>query len=130
LSHEHYSDSPGFHDWTLTSVRHWGEHAKGTWTVRIADTAGGDTGTLESLKLELIGSTPEAHLTVARTDSRTLRVAVLAPAPGWSYALERSTNLTEWSTATNLCIGVDNQAVWLDTNTSPTPRFYRGRLLP
>ncbi len=43
-------------NWTFTSVRHWGEHSTGVWSVRVADVDAVDTGTLNSLTLRIWGA--------------------------------------------------------------------------
>jgi kexin len=45
-----------FSAWNFMSVRHWGEPAAGTWTVRVADRAAADTGTLTALGLTFYGA--------------------------------------------------------------------------
>lgn len=45
----------GFHGWTFTSVRHWGESSKGQWKLAIADRSGFDTGTFHSATMRLHG---------------------------------------------------------------------------
>lgn len=66
--------------WTFTSVRHWGENASGTWTVKIADRASGDTGNLTSLTVRLYGTTnPAPHLA---TSPPALLAEANAPANG------------------------------------------------
>lgn len=47
----------GYNNYVFTSVRHWDEAAAGTWTLRIADTVAGTTGTLQSWRLRIYGST-------------------------------------------------------------------------
>lgn len=42
--------------WTYMSVRHWGELARGTWTLNVRDLASQDTGVLHSWKLILHGT--------------------------------------------------------------------------
>lgn len=43
-------------NWTFSSVHHWGESAAGNWTVKIADRAAKDGGTLNSLTLKCYGT--------------------------------------------------------------------------
>jgi subtilisin-like proprotein convertase family protein/subtilisin family serine protease len=50
------------YEWTFSSVRHWGEMAKGDWTVHIADRVKGKAGTVDSLKLTLWGAAPAGAL--------------------------------------------------------------------
>lgn len=129
LAEFHSSTGPGYHTWTFTSVRHWGEHAAGTWTVKIADLAPGETGTLQALDLRLYGSVPRAELTLTRINGHAL-VTLRVPAPGWSYALETSTNLTHWADRGTLRVSTAGEATLLDTNALVNARFYRARLLP
>ena len=112
----------------MNTVRHWGEKANGTWTVRVADGAAGDTGTLEALDLKLFGSNPQAHLTATRTNSN-IRLNLQVAAPGWSYAIEASSNFVNWATITNLAIPTSGKTNALDT-LAADHRFYRAKLLP
>jgi subtilisin-like proprotein convertase family protein len=48
--------SAGYTNYTLSSVRCWGERARGAWTLRVSDTEAGSTGTLASWQLRLIGA--------------------------------------------------------------------------
>ena len=58
--------------WTFSTVRNWGESAAGTWTLTVADLAGGTTGTLSSWALNVYGSgtsgPPAAHLVTLAAD--------------------------------------------------------------
>lgn len=49
--------SAGYTAYTFTSVRHWGETARGVWTLNLTDGAVGQTGTLSGWQLRLIGTT-------------------------------------------------------------------------
>jgi subtilisin-like proprotein convertase family protein len=116
--------------WTFSSVRHWGEQANGTWTVTVADGVAGDTGTLEALELKLYGTTPNATLTLATTNQDT-RLNLQVAAPGWKYAIERSTNLTWWTVLSTQAIPTTGQVTFTDYNALlASRRFYRVRLLP
>lgn len=57
LMEVHGDTGDHYRNWTFSSVRHWGEQANGTWTVRVADRRSGTSGTLNYLKLELFGTT-------------------------------------------------------------------------
>ncbi|RMH78032.1 MAG: hypothetical protein D6680_03315 [Cyanobacteria bacterium J007] len=53
--------------WVFTSVRHWGESSKGTWTLTVMDEAGNQVeGSWNSWKLNLYGTKPT--LTVRATE--------------------------------------------------------------
>lgn len=52
----------------LTSVAHWGEESAGTWTLRIQDVSGGNSGSLQSATLNLLGSAITADNTYVFTD--------------------------------------------------------------
>lgn len=47
---DHYSG------WTFSSVRHWGEEAQGTWTLKVADLTAGTVGTLRWARVEFYGT--------------------------------------------------------------------------
>ena len=129
LAERHNSTGSGYNGWTFNSVRHWGEDAEGVWTVKIADLAAYNTGTLQALDLELYGSSPEAILSIGLTNQLPL-VTLQSPAVGWNYALETSTNLTTWEILTTLAIASDGRAAFLDTNAATRCRTYRARLFP
>lgn len=50
--------SSGYANYTLSSVRCWGERAKGTWMLRVSDREQGNVGTLNSWQLRLHGARP------------------------------------------------------------------------
>jgi len=58
LAEVHTGSSGGYSNWTFGSVRHWGEHSSGIWTLRIRDLGSGSTsvGTLNSAELAFHGS--------------------------------------------------------------------------
>jgi subtilisin-like proprotein convertase family protein len=117
-----------YEGWVLNTVRHWGEKANGNWTVRVADVVAGNTGTLQALDLKLYGSTPQAHLSAVRTNSN-VRLDLQAAAPGWTYAIEASSNFLNWATITNLAIPTSGKTNAIDT-LAFDHRFYRAKLLP
>jgi subtilisin-like proprotein convertase family protein len=61
-----------YSNWTFSSVRHWGENSTGTWTVKVADRAADDIGTLTGLALSLHG--------VVTNNQPTITAATLSPA--------------------------------------------------
>ncbi len=129
LAEKHSSPSYGYDNWTLNSLRHWGEKAQGTWTVKIADLAQQDIGTLNYLKLGLYGSTPQANLSIARAGQNT-ELTLRAAAAGWTYALDASTNFANWTQLATLQVRTDGKVNYPITNPSNPWRFYRARLLP
>ncbi|OLB71846.1 MAG: hypothetical protein AUH96_04980 [Nitrospirae bacterium 13_2_20CM_2_61_4] len=48
--------SADFSSWPFSSVRHWGEGAAGTWTLRVTDGVVGDEGTWTAWKLRIFGT--------------------------------------------------------------------------
>jgi len=62
LAERQAKGSGGYPGWTFSSVRHWGEHSAGIWTLHIADLGSGSlsVGTLESATLTLHGSASAA----------------------------------------------------------------------
>lgn len=46
-----------YNAWTFTSMRHWDEIAKGTWTLKVTDEDAKDVGTFNSWRLNLYGTT-------------------------------------------------------------------------
>lgn len=55
LAEAHGDAGTNYPNWKFSSVRHWGEDSAGTWTLRIADEGAADTGTVTSLRLEVLG---------------------------------------------------------------------------
>ena len=116
--------------WNPEDVNVHLEKANGAWTVKVADVAAGDIGLLQALELKLYGTVPTAELTINRTNQST-RLALQSAAPGWSYAIDVSTNLTSWTTSTTLKIPTLGRTNYTDTNALLQPRrFYRARLVP
>jgi len=64
--------SPGYDQYTLASVRCWDERAAGTWTLRVADTGPGWTGTLGSWQLVVIGAPPACPVDFDASGTRTV----------------------------------------------------------
>jgi subtilisin-like proprotein convertase family protein len=56
LAEVHDDTNNNYTDWSFSSVRHWGESSAGTWSVKIADQAANDTGTVNGLTLTLYGT--------------------------------------------------------------------------
>lgn len=135
LAVQHNGDAAYTYDaWTFNTVRHWGEHAAGTWTVTVADVAAGNVGVLDALDLTLYTSQPAAILRVEHSTPPILHLA--SPAPGWRYIIEEATQLTgasdDWVEVTTVTIPPSGRI----TITAPDPmsegahRFYRARLVP
>jgi subtilisin-like proprotein convertase family protein len=128
LAENHTSSGPGYEGWTLTKVRHWGEQAKGTWTVHIADLAPSKTGTLEALDVLIQGSSPRAFLS-GMVGSGGQYLTLRAAAPGWTYLLETSADLRSWGPLRMLKLDLHGRALFVDMNLADHARFYRARLL-
>ena len=128
LAENHTSSEPGYEGWTLTTVRHWGEVAKGTWTVHIADLAPSKTGTLEALDVLIQGSSPGACLS-AMSWNGAQYLTLRAAAPGWNYLLETSPDLQNWVPLGMLRLDLRGRAVFVDVNLADRAQFYRARLL-
>jgi subtilisin-like proprotein convertase family protein len=54
-----------FTSWRFGSVRHWGESAAGTWTLRVSDRDVPDVGTWNSWTLRIYGTAPPLTLTTS-----------------------------------------------------------------
>ena len=129
LAEVHNSVGPSYQAWPLTTVRHWGEHAKGVWQAQVADLVPGETGTLQALELQIQGSTPQAALTIT-TVSGSMLPTLAAAAPGWVYYLAGSTNLQSWIPLSRLTINDQGQATYVDISAPYPWRFYRALLAP
>jgi len=56
-----------FASWRFGSVRHWGEVAAGTWTLKVADRVAQDVGTWKSWKLGIYGTQSPPAISVTPT---------------------------------------------------------------
>ncbi|MBB5351574.1 subtilisin-like proprotein convertase family protein [Haloferula luteola] len=56
LAENHEDGAANYSAWTFTSVRHWGESSTGVWTLKVADLAPDDTGTLKAASITLNGT--------------------------------------------------------------------------
>ena len=98
----------------------------------VSDGRGGSaTGTVSIVN---IGSSPAAQFTSTPSPSGTSVLLHFSATPGWTYHLERSTNLPAWVTIwTNIAppTGVfDFTDDFHDLNGPPSTAFYRLRWLP
>ncbi len=118
-----------YNNWKFSTVRNWGEKANGTWTVKIADLAAADTGTLNDLQLNIYGSTPDARLALATT-STNRQITLRAAAPGWSYALQTSEDAITWTNRGVFSLTNNGISTLTETNFPPSQRFYRALLQP
>ena len=59
-------------NWTFTTVANWGESPIGTWTLRVIDAVGGNTGTLNSWDITIYG-------TAANEPIPTMKVPFFTP---------------------------------------------------
>jgi len=57
LAEERGDSNNNYSEWTFSTVRHWGENTNGIWTLRIADRADGDVGSLTAVTLTAHGAT-------------------------------------------------------------------------
>ena len=96
----------------------------------MADLAPGYAGVLEALEVKLYGSVPAPKLTAVRTD-QNVRLILQAAAPGWSYAIDTSSNMLSWTPVITNRIATVGSTNYTDTNALLQPRrFYRARLAP
>lgn len=81
--------------WTLMSVRHWGENAAGTWTLRVADRlSGGGTGTQ-------VSGTPVLELTGTSTAAVNPPPTVTLTQPGADIVVSPDAAVALAATATD-----------------------------
>ncbi len=59
LAQKHVDSNPDYPGWKFMSVRHWGEFAKGIWTLKVSDGWEKDTGTFDSWRIILHGTEGE-----------------------------------------------------------------------
>lgn len=77
-----------FTNWRMSSTRHWGEQAAGTWTLRVRDLVSGTVGTLSDWQLKVYGVEIGPRITdedipsdVLIGDSASLSVTVASTEP-------------------------------------------------
>jgi len=95
LAEQHFEDfNNDYSNWQFMTVRNWGESSQGTWSLKIADRADLDTGTFNSWRLILHGTTGspvDVYLIVDLTGSFADDLPVFkAQAPGIISALKAS----------------------------------------
>ena len=56
LAERHFDFNKDYRDWKFMSVFHWGESTAGQWQVKIQDRRTQKSGVLESIRLELFGT--------------------------------------------------------------------------
>jgi subtilisin-like proprotein convertase family protein len=127
LAEVHTSVGASYQAWPLTTVRHWGEHAKGVWTARVADLVPGETGTLQALDLQIQGTTPQETLSITNVGN-SFRVALQVAAPGWIYTVQASSNLQSWTPLSTVTVNNQGLATYVDINPPYMWRFYRAVL--
>ncbi|GAA5482952.1 hypothetical protein Hsar01_02178 [Haloferula sargassicola] len=80
LAEQHGDDNANYFSWQFTSTHHWGENSGGIWTLRVADTSPGSTGTLTLASLQIYG-TPDGPQNPAPT------VQIVSPNSGDSFSV-------------------------------------------
>ena len=114
--------------WTLSSVRHWGEKGDGTWKVVVADSTAGNNGVLNALTVTLYGSLPAPALALDNSGAQPV-ITLRAAAAGWAYALETSSDLSQWTPLAGLTLPGAGSVSYTDSaNDGQAARFYRARL--
>lgn len=132
LSEQHNDSNDGYTAWTFSSVRHWGEPAEGTWTLKVADLGAADTGTLLWARVEFIGSPfPEETRSItnwvgpAGVAGMSVQIPTTA---GVTNVLQYTTNLASVSPAwvsvatTN---GTGSLVTLQDPDAASPKRYYR-----
>lgn len=115
LAEKHTDSGDHYPNWTFMSVRHWGESAQGTWTVRVADRTAGTIGTQRALRIDWYGTSlgtvsnqppilnPIGNKSVAVSNLLQFAVSASDPVDGDAICLW-ATNVPAWasfSTVTN-----------------------------
>lgn len=109
LAEKHTDTGDDYPNWTFSSVRHWGEAAQGTWSVRVADRTAGTIGTQLMVRLEIYGTSLGALSnqpptlspigSKSGTVSNLLEFTVTASDPVDGDAVRLwATNLPSWAT--------------------------------
>ncbi len=74
LVESHDDGNSNYSGWTFSTVRHWGEASDGNWTLKIADRAAEDAGTLTAATLTFYGTSIPIPPQVAITSPSTAQV--------------------------------------------------------
>jgi len=56
MAYHNANDDADDLNWTLSTVRNWGENSQGDWVINVSDNYAGDSGTVNSLTLTLYGT--------------------------------------------------------------------------
>lgn len=114
LVHSDGDSGDNYTSWTFTSVRHWGEISKGTWTLSIQDVVGIDTG-------QFVSATLNVHGADANPPTITLQPEGVNAPQGTAVALTTAAlqeNLTyQWSRNGTLIRGATNPTLNLPAIT-------------
>lgn len=131
LSEQHNDNNANYSAWTFSSVRHWGEEAQGTWTLKIADLGELDTGTLRWARVEFFGAAFPAAALQSITNwfgptngAASIQIPTTA---GITNALQYATNLAANPIWTEVCRtnGTGGLVTLQDESAIGNRRFYR-----
>ncbi|MDA1277201.1 MAG: S8 family peptidase [Verrucomicrobia bacterium] len=132
LAEQHSDFNPDYLNWKLMSVFHWGENTAGKWTVKVTDTRARNSGSLESIRIELFGTTtpvqPATVLSPIGFEAGVFRFAATGN-DGRSFEVQTSSDLIAWEKLfeTNVISGATIEL--RDSSASGAlHRFYRAAL--
>jgi subtilisin-like proprotein convertase family protein len=125
LAEKHNDGGTNYSGYTFMSTFNWSEISRGIWTVKITDLAADDTGTLTSIRMDILGTPPiPPLLTATRLPDGRIQLLVDGYA-GRTNFIQASTTLTNWTTifTSRWPNGVYS---FIDASTTNTPhKFYR-----
>jgi subtilisin-like proprotein convertase family protein len=126
----HSDFTADYEDWTFMSVFHWGELSDGEWKVKVVDRRARNTGVLESVRIELFGTSDFAGagwvLQPRGLDGDGFRFS-LGGAGGARVALQTSLDLLLWTTLveTNVPPEAAGLELKVPVGNRVVGRFYR-----
>ncbi len=126
----HSDFTADYQDWTFMSVFHWGELSGGEWTVKVVDRRVRNTGVLQSVRIELFGTSELAGAGWV-LQPRGLEddgfLFSLGGAGGARVAVQTSLDLMLWTTLleTNVPPGVANLELKVPVGNGVAGHFYR-----
>ncbi len=130
LSHIRNDSRDHIQGWEFTTVRHWGEHAAGDWTLRLRDGIINDAGVFDSWSIRFHG-TPAPVLPAVSLVERTApdRLTLdFAADPGTQYQVFHSLDLTPLSwqaVGATFPVATSRHEIEIEIDPDATHGFYR-----
>ncbi|MEO8609122.1 MAG: S8 family serine peptidase [Chloroflexota bacterium] len=102
-----HDDGDNYSNWTFTTVRDWGEHSAGVWTLHVADLSEQDEGTFQNWQLKVYGTAAPPKLPTPISPANDVQITTPLP---WN-----TTTLT-WNVSS---VFADHLELQIDTVNPP-----------